>query len=231
MSRPQDPGAFDEDPRTVRRMTGDAPACFRDFMGYHGISRAVKEMGGIAATKLHRTPHSALVRLKKPFREPNGLAARPTAEATGEPKRAAPPTFRSTAPQYASWPVSRVLYGGPRGPRDGHSSATPVAGRLKQPTRTAGLETCRGSRPAPSLFGFAPGGVYHAGPVAGPAVGSYPTLSPLPRRQCTGEAVCFLWHFPWGRPRRPLAGTVFPWSPDFPLRRPFDHCRSGRPAD
>ena len=29
-------------------------------------------------------------------------------------------------------------------------------------------------------------------------------------------AVCFLWHCPWGRPRRPLAGTVFPWSPDFP---------------
>ena len=29
-------------------------------------------------------------------------------------------------------------------------------------------------------------------------------------------AVCFLWHFPWGRPRRALPGTVFPWSPDFP---------------
>ena len=29
-------------------------------------------------------------------------------------------------------------------------------------------------------------------------------------------AVCFLWHCPWGRPRRPLAGTVLPWSPDFP---------------
>jgi hypothetical protein len=29
-------------------------------------------------------------------------------------------------------------------------------------------------------------------------------------------AVCSLWHFPWGRPRRPLAGTVFSWSPDFP---------------
>ena len=32
----------------------------------------------------------------------------------------------------------------------------------------------------------------------------------------------FLWHFPWGRPRRALPGTVFPWSPDFPrpaLRR------------
>ena len=27
-----------------------------------------------------------------------------------------------------------------------------------------------------------------------------------------------LWHFPWGRPRRALPGTVFPWSPDFPPR-------------
>src|SRR5690348_17765269 len=32
-----------------------------------------------------------------------------------------------------------------------------------------------------------------------------------------GEAVYFLWHFPWGRPRRVLPGTVPPWSPDFPL--------------
>ncbi len=31
-------------------------------------------------------------------------------------------------------------------------------------------------------------------------------------------AVCSLWHFPWGGPRRALPGTVFPWSPDFPLR-------------
>src|SRR5207253_1630614 len=30
-------------------------------------------------------------------------------------------------------------------------------------------------------------------------------------------AVYFLWHFPWGRPRRALPGTVPPWSPDFPL--------------
>ena len=36
----------------------------------------------------------------------------------------------------------------------------------------------------------------------------------LPAR--AARAVCFLWHFPWGRPRRPLAGTAFPWSPDFP---------------
>ena len=38
-------------------------------------------------------------------------------------------------------------------------------------------------------------------------------------------AVCSLWHFPWGRPRRPLAGTVFPWSPDFPPPDGFPHCR------
>ena len=31
-----------------------------------------------------------------------------------------------------------------------------------------------------------------------------------------GLAVCSLWHFPWGRPRRSLTGTVSPWSPDFP---------------
>src|SRR5262249_42294835 len=37
-----------------------------------------------------------------------------------------------------------------------------------------------GALPAwPSLFGLAPGGVYHAGSVAGPAVGSYRTFSPL----------------------------------------------------
>jgi hypothetical protein len=43
------------------------------------------------------------------------------------------------------------------------------------------------------------------------------------------RAVCFLWHCPWGRPRRSLTGTVFPWSPDFPP--PTGHpVSSGRPA-
>jgi len=37
------------------------------------------------------------------------------------------------------------------------------------------------------------------------------------------QAVCFLWHFPWGRPRRTLSGTVFPWSPDFPHPTVFRH--------
>ena len=37
----------------------------------------------------------------------------------------------------------------------------------------------------------------------------------------------FLWHFPWGRPRRALPGTVSPWSPDFPLPA---EAESGHPA-
>ncbi len=52
---------------------------------------------------------------------------------------------------------------------------------------------------------------------------------PCPRRPTPARAVCFLWHFPWGRPRRPLAGTVFPWSPDFPPPGPREH-GSGRPT-
>jgi hypothetical protein len=42
-----------------------------------------------------------------------------------------------------------------------------------------------------------------------------------------GLAVYFLWHFPWGRPRRVLPGTVPPWSPDFPPSAD----RGERPSD
>ncbi len=78
--------------------------------------------------------------------------------------------------------------------RDGHSSGTPIAERLKQPTRAVWSgERLEAEASAPPLFGFAPGGVYHATTVASRAVGSYPTLSPLPPHV---KAVCFLWHFP-----------------------------------
>ena len=102
---------------------------------------------------------------------------------------------------------------------DDHSSGTPVTGRLMQPTRAATRKQVpsRNAR-VPPLFGFAPGGVCRAASVAGRAVRSYRTLSPLPAAaDADRRAVYFLWHFPWGRPRRTLSGTVFPWSPDFPL--------------
>jgi len=44
----------------------------------------------------------------------------------------------------------------------------------------------------PSLFGLAPGGVYHAGSVAGAAVRSYRTFSPLPRRSPKGNGGRFV---------------------------------------
>jgi hypothetical protein len=81
------------------------------------------------------------------------------------------------------------------GERDGHSSGTPVARRLKQPTRAAGPDRPRDKvslAPAPLLFGLAPGGVYRAVSVAGNAVRSCRTVSPLPQAvRYAPEAVCF----------------------------------------
>jgi len=60
---------------------------------------------------------------------------------SGRKPGGAPGVLRRTPlHQDVSPPVSRVLYGPHRKRcgRDGHSSATPVARRLKQPTRTAG---------------------------------------------------------------------------------------------
>src|SRR5271165_2777940 len=117
--------------------------------------------------------------------------------------------------------------------RDGHSSGTPVAGRLEQPTRAT--RPTDEAPPAPEgasaslLFGLAPGGACRAADVAARAVRSCRTLSPLPWRRTLrpdGWAVCFLWRFPWGRPRRTLSGAASVWSPDFPPLR-----SGGRPAD
>jgi len=57
----------------------------------------------------------------------------------------------------------------------------------------------------PPLFGLAPGGVYRAAPVARDAVRSCRTLSPLPVRS---RAVCFLWHYPWSRPKPEPPGVT-----------------------
>jgi hypothetical protein len=78
----------------------------------------------------------------------------------------------------------------------------------------------------PPLFGLAPGGVCHAVRVAASAVGSYPTVSTLPRAEAR-LAVCFLLHFPWGRPRRALPGTFVSVEPGLSSTRP---CRKGKAA-
>ena len=71
------------------------------------------------------------------------------------------------------------------------------------------------------LRGLAPGGVCLATPVTERAVGSYPAISPLPRRSSRfGGAVCFLWHSPRGHPHRALPGTLLCGARTFLPRRP-----------
>ena len=168
--------------------------------------------------------------------------SRPSSERARAPRsRAAPSCMAEAVGQTACKPGSVLDRSAASGPaRDGHSSGTPVTGRLARPTRTAARKpACRmpfqgRASGVPSLLGLAPGGVCRAVPVAGNAVRSYRTLSPLPAfARGLRWAVCFLWHFPWGRPRRVLPGTVFPWSPDFPPRsrvKPRPERPSGRLA-
>lgn len=123
------------------------------------------------------------------------------------------------------WPVSRVLSRRARRPGgDGHSSGTTVAHGLVRSTRTTGRRR-PWTEALSSLSDLAPGGACRAAPVAGGAVGSYPTISPLPGiRIGEPRRSVFCGAFPEVRgcplPRRALPGTVPPWSPDFPHAPP-----------
>ncbi len=93
-----------------------------------------------------------------------------------------PTVFRRTPPHRVSRPVSRVLCGA--GLKRRRVTAIPLGRRLPgvssnlpgRPIRTL----IRRFLSAPPLFGFAPGGVCRAASVAGRAVRSYRTVSPLP---------------------------------------------------
>ena len=106
------------------------------------------------------------------------------------------------------------LWDGPCGP----PHATNPDGARRRACRTLPGGLAR----RPSLFGLAPGGACLAIPVTRDAVGSYPTLSPLPFR-LPGRAVCFLWRFPSDYSGRTLSAALPTWSPDFPpAHHPFD---------
>src|SRR3569832_918225 len=45
-----------------------------------------------------------------------------------------------------------------------------------------------------------------------------PPFHPYPPSPRRWRAVCFLWRYPWGHPRRALPAALSPWSPDFPRR-------------
>ena len=85
--------------------------------------------------------------------------------------------------------VSRVL-SSPNA-MDGHSSGASVTARLVATYPDSGAETrLRICTRMPSLFGFAPSGVYLAVDIAANAVRSYRTLSPLPHWKIRRFAFC-----------------------------------------
>ena len=113
---------------------------------------------------------------------------------------------------------------------DDHSSGTSVAGRLARPTRRTVRKRTRGPKPpvlpirSCSRWGLP----------CRPCLQARGALLPHPFTLtswfCNELAVCFLWHFPWGRPRRALPGTVFPWSPDFPPLAGFPDAKGSHPT-
>jgi len=126
-----------------------------------------------------------------------------------------------------SHPISRILC------LCGHLSGTPVSRRLKRRIGARSPASCPGEdagvQTAPS--GLAPDGVYPKS--ASPPTRCALTLSPEGPHHfaLTGHFAAsggmFLWHFPAGRPARPLAGIAALWSPDFPLTRAWQ--RAQRP--
>src|SRR5690349_20714150 len=80
-----------------------------------------------------------------------------------------------------------------------------VARHLVQPTRGSPLPAWAVRAGPRRLFGLAPTGGCRATSVTGRAVGSYPTVSPLPALR---PAVCFLWPCPSPRGAQALPGSL-----------------------
>src|SRR6478672_9364477 len=96
-----------------------------------------------------------------------------------------------------------------------------VAGHLEQPTR--GWSSTVWVTPR-RLFGLAPTGGYRAAAVAGGAVGSYPTVSPLPTGCPMGGLFSVALSVAFRRPGVTWQSTR--WSSDFPR----DARRRSRPS-
>jgi len=89
-----------------------------------------------------------------------------------------------------------------------------VADHLKQPTRGSPLPVWTVWVTPRRLFGLAPTGGYRATTVAGRAVGSYPTVSPLPPAETDGGLFSVALSVALRRPGVTWRSTL--WSSDFP---------------
>ena len=112
----------------------------------------------------------------------------------------------------ASWSVGRILCARSRGPTVIHLG-------LPLPAASCGLPADSGGQPSnvraglalPSPLDLAPGGVYRAAAVtcgAGGLLHHRFTLTASQDRSPRPAAVCFLWHFPAGRPGSALPTTL-----------------------
>ena len=127
------------------------------------------------------------------------------------PPGAGPSHTRGATVVAPSGPVSRILspvkFSGdlavPRTPGRGrdHSSGPEVSLGLEQPTRRRPARGGAGRAPSISLFGLAPHGVYRAPAVAGGAVRSYRTVSPLPSSGRSSEGGLFSVALSFASPR------------------------------
>lgn len=125
-----------------------------------------------------------------------GSAGLPT-HGGAQPGPGAGPTARTQGEEVAEPAVK------PGSVVDSHSSGTCVTAGLKQPTRVR-HEPCH-STPIWSCSGW---GLPCPGALSPRAVGSYPTVSPLPRTLAGRSAVCFLLHFPSAHAAQALPGTL-----------------------
>ncbi len=64
----------------------------------------------------------------------------------------------------------------------------------------------------------------------GPRWALTPPFHPCPPAEAR-RAVCFLWRYPWGHPRRALPAALSPWSPDFPPPALAERRATARPSD
>ncbi len=123
-------------------------------------------------------------------------------------------------------PVSRVLFR----PKDGddHSSGPAIADRFSRPTRTprAVSPASRSPRDVPIRSCSRRGLPCRPCCQARGGLLPHPFTLPCPE----GQAVCFLWRYPSGRPGRKLSAAISPWSPDFP-RREQAPAATARPSD
>ena len=128
-------------------------------------------------------------------------------------------------------PISRVLSSEPiRKPA--RRAIIPLVDAL--PRRSSSLPGDSASSVNVPLFGLAPDGVYRAVRVTTSAVGSYPTVSPLPDLREEPSAVCSLLHFPSLSPEgygaRPLAGILLYGARTFLDARTHRDCLANFPA-